>query len=370
MSILERIFSWCYAQSIRLYPLDFRTTFGAEIQSVFATALHEAQRSGPINLWHFIWREVHDWPVSIWREHLRARKEIQMNQNLTWRPLKTKELVVAMAIFVLPVIIVISELLFQNQVFVNPLRIAFILTLMAFILIVSLLGVIKGFPRWAVPYLGIVVTAIVMLEPSWQIWELFYQPVERAIGYYTKTLQVRVLYSTLRVGFFWLSVFVAATLLILLLAIWPRTRRLAQHIRQDWTLLSFMLYSGVVFALELVFEEYTHDDLWKMACWGCLALGAWVYLKSGSPRKRMLSLLVGITFAYWIAAIGKFYLVPLQTWGAFHGYQYDVYSRFEFWRTLGEWGWVMLFLLAPALLTLIPHSQEIAPDPDGNFIPA
>ena len=101
------------------------------------------------------------------------------------------------------------------------------LILMAFIIVVFLLGLIKGFPRWTVPFFGILVTTIVMLEPSWRIWDLFYQPVQMAIGYYTKTLEVRVLYSTLQEGFFWFSVFITAIILVLLLSIRPRTRQLA-----------------------------------------------------------------------------------------------------------------------------------------------
>lgn len=152
-----------------------------------------------------------------------------------------------------------------------------------------------------------------------------------------------MLYSILQIGFSWFTVFIAGIFLVLLLAIWPRTRPLARNIRQDWTLLSFMLYGGVVFALELVFEEYIYDEIWKIACWSCLALGALAYLKSGNLRKRILSLLFDLTLAYWIAAVGKWYLVPIRTWGAFHSYQYELYRRFEFWRTLGEWTWVVKF---------------------------
>jgi hypothetical protein len=95
-----------------------------------------------------------------------------------------------------------------------------------------------------------------------------------------------------------------------------------------------------------------------------------MYFKSADPRRRILALLAGATLNYWIAAIGKWYLVPHQTWGAFHGYDYETYSAFEFWRTLAEWGWTMLFLLIPTGLTLIPRHRE--PDhPSGeNLAPA
>jgi hypothetical protein len=359
MNLPARIIVGSYALSLKLYPAEFRADFSEEMKFVFAKAIDEVSND-PSKMLIIFGREMWDWPGSIWQAHMETKKggsrmdnEINPSTALT-----KKEITIAMTLYILPAIPAILTLIFGYQPAINRLMAGFYLTLMAFITIILIGGIIKGFPRWVMPFLGILVTAIVILEPSWRIWELFYQSVMQIIGYYTKTLQVRVLYSTLRVGFVWFCVFVGAVILVLLLAIWPRTRRLVKSIHQDWTLFSFMLYGGVVFALELVFEEYAYDELWKIACWGCLALGAWVYLKSSSTRNQILSLVIGVTLTYWIAAVGKWHLVPIQTWGAFHGHQYELYSWFEFWSTLGEWGWVILFMLAPALLTLMPRAQE------------
>jgi hypothetical protein len=131
-----------------------------------------------------------------------------------------------------------------------------------------------------------------------------------------------------------------------------------------------MLFGGVVFQLELIFEEYTNDELWKIACRVCLTIGAYFYFKNSDRRIRILALLIGVTLTYWIAAVGKWYLVPLQTWGAFHGFQYETYSRFEFWRTLAEWGWVMLFMLIPALLPQISRPATTNSVHKNDIIPA
>ncbi len=276
-----------------------------------------------------------------------------------------------MALFALPTVPAILKFIFGYQAVVNSIGDAVTIGLLVFVAVVLVLGLLKGIPRWSVPFLGIAVTALVLLELSWRIWGLFYRRVESAIGYYTNTLQVHVLYSTLRVGFFWFASFVAILILVMLLAIWPRTRRLAHSIHQDWTLFSFMLYSGVVFALVLVFEEYRYDEPWNIACWASLAVGAWAYLRSGSPGKRILVLFVGVTLAYWIAAVGKWYLVPLQSWETwFRWVDRETYRRFEFWRTLAEWGWVILFMLTPSLLTLLPRAAETAVTPAENRLGA
>ena len=292
-----------------------------------------------------------------------------MNQNSSaWQPPTTKEITVTLALFAIPAIaFAVTPAIARTTGGRLPEWLGYLL--LAIIPVALVLGIIKGFPRWTVPYVGIVVTVIVMLELSYPLWGFFATDVRR-IFKYSKTLQARVLYSALMSGFIWFMVFIAAVILILLLMAWPRTRQLARRIRADWTLLSFLLYGGVVFTIVLVFENYRYDEPWMIACWTCLAAGAWVYLKSSDPRKRSLALLTGVTLAYWIAAIGKWYLVPLQTWGAFHGYQYEIYRWFEFWRTLAEWGWVMLFMTIPALLTLIPRPQESDLAPEENLAPA
>jgi hypothetical protein len=371
MNLLTLIITWFYHLSLKLYPTEFRTNFSKEMKFVFSEAINEAN-DDLYKLLVTFWREMRDWPRSIWQAYRETRKNGSTMENEIDTPtsLTKKESMIAMVPYILPAILAIMTVIFGYQPGFNRLMARFYLTIMAFITIVLIWGAIKGFPRWTIPFLGVAVTAIVMQEPSWRIWELFYHSVQQAIDYYTKTLQVRVLYSSLQVGFFWFCVVIGAVILVSLLAIWPRTRVLARSIRRDWTVFSYMLYGGVVFALEFVFEEYTHDEFWKIACWGCLALGAWFYLKGDSTCKRILSLVIGVSLTYWIAAVGKWHLVPAQTWGAFHGYQYELYSWFEFWRALGEWGWVLIFMLAPALLTLKPHTQETSPNPKEGPISA
>lgn len=360
MSGWERLLVWGYRALLAFYPSEFRAEFGEEMQDVFAAAVAEARHHGGERAWRLIWRETRDWPGAVWQAHLDIRKGHAMmdSRSNSPAPLTRNEMIVAMALFVLPAVPAAVKFVFGYHTVTSSISSGLTIILIVFTAVVLVLGFRRGVPRWSVPFLGVAVTAIVMLELSWRIWELFYQPVETAIGYHTKTLQVRVLYSTLREGFFWFATFITATILIMLLAIWPRTRRLAQAIRQDWTLLSLMLYSGVVFNLELVFEEYAYDELLKIACWTILAVGAWIYLRSRSPRRRILALLAGVTLVYWISAVGKWYLVPLQSWGAWFHYDYETYCAFEFWRTLAEWGWVILFMLTPALTALLPRIPE------------
>ncbi len=369
MSILTRIFGWLYIQSLNLYPRKFRANFSEEMQTVFTAHIREAERDGWPRLLMLFGREVRDWPGAVWREHLYVKKGHNMNQNTSvWQPPTTKEILGTLALFAIvaitfaiaPAIAFASDSSLPDWLFVP----------LAIIPAASIFGIVKGLPRWIVPYIGAILTGIVFLGPFVWLWELIYSPVLKILGGRPTALLPRVIYQALMSGFSWFLTLTAAILLILLLMAWPRTRQFARRIRADWTLLSFLLYGGVVFAILLAFDEYRYDEPWMIAGWVCLAAGAWVYLKSRTTRNRTLTLLTGVTLAYWIVAIGKWYLVPLQTWGAFHGYDYETYRWFEFWRTLAEWGWVMLFMLIPALLTLIPRPQESDPVPGENLAPA
>ena len=332
---LTRILGWLYAQSLKFYPPGFRNKFSVEMKQVLLSAVEETKKNGALKLLVFFGREVRNWPGSIWREHLRSRKGLSMNHNnLAWRPLNTKELLAGLALFVLPIFSPILKIIFGYKAVINNMGYVFTLTILIIGLVVIILGIKNGFPRWSIPYLGVSIITIIMLQAVFPLWGLFATDVKRIIKYYTKTLLARIQYSALLNGFFWLMPFIVLIILILLLRAWPSTRKLAQRIRQDWTLLSFAIYGGVVFALELVFEEYAYDEAWKIACRVCLALGAWIYFKTADQRKRILTLIAGVTLTYWIAAIGKWIVLPQQSWSAWYGYYHWTYRRFELGSTL------------------------------------
>jgi hypothetical protein len=362
MKNLVQIFEWFYAQSLKFYPANFQAKFGEEMIIVFSKALNKALKGDLPVLLTFFGREILDWPGAVLREHMRTRKEVLMKQkNLTWKPLNPKEMLAGLALFVLPIISPFLTLIFGYKPVVNSIGSIFTWTILIIGLVIIILGVKYGFPRWSLPYLGVSITTIVMLQIVPPLWEMFYSDVQNLVHYSDKTLAARIQYSALLNGFFWLMPFVALILSILLLRVWPRTQALAQRIHHDWTLFSFMIYAGVAFHLELIFEEYIFDEAWKIACQVCLALGAWIYFKNADRRRRFAALMAGATFTYWIAAIGKWIVLPLQSWGAFYGFETN--RRVELGSTLASWGWVMFFMLIPALMTLFPRFNKADPLP-------
>ena len=122
-----------------------------------------------------------------------------------------------------------------------------------------------------------------------------------------------------------------------------------------------------MFDLELIFEEYTHDESWKIASRVCLFLGAWIYFKTADQRKRILALLAGATLFFGIAAAGQWIVLPLQSWGDFYGYDHWTYRRVMLSGTLTSWVSALLFMLVPALINLIPRPKRVVPIPEETL---
>jgi hypothetical protein len=329
------------------------------METVLAAALEQAQT--PLQIGRLFWRELRDWPGAIRRAHRYERSRIPMN---TPEPMTPWKWFLALALFILPVLSLVSNhLLASIGLLLLPI---FWGTLVAVVVV----SVGKGFPRWSVPYLGVLVFGVTLLGLFVPIWERVYPFTKNILGPEPWNLPQRVIYQALQSGSAWLLSLAIAGLLVFLLRFRSRSRSLSEAVMRDWTVLSFMLYGGTVISIVLAFEEYRYDDAWKIAAWACLGLGAWRYLKSETTRKRISALIVGVTAAYWIVAVGKLILVPLQTWGAFHGYQYETYRWFAFWQTLAEWVWVLIVLLIPAIFYRGQRREDSNTISKDKFIPA
>jgi hypothetical protein len=140
----------------------------------------------------------------------------------------------------------------------------------------------------------------------------------------------------------------------------PYTRIIWLRIRTDWTQLSFLLYGSIVFLVIFAFEEYRYDDIWKLAAWASLAVGAWVYLRAKGQKQRILALICGASGAMWIIAVGTWFLIPFQDWQA----RYSLIARQDLRWTdtsvvIVGWICILLAMIAPALLNLLPTSHSL-----------
>lgn len=279
------------------------------------------------------------------------------NGSIDEGPLPRSELLAAMIIFLLPLFSIWAVTGISLPQWMDY----FLLILFWGTVLFALgLAIIKGLPRWSLPYLGFVLVLGIILSRSDRIWSWIYPYFIQSFGprSYWSTL-IRVFYSGIFAFIMSFAILLSALILVNLLRLLPYTRRVWQRIRADWTQLSFMLYGGLVLGILLVFDEYRHEDIWKLIAWICLALGAWLYLRAKGQKQRILALIGGTTGAMWIVALAKWVLIPLQAWPT--GYPVAPSEATRWVETSGAliaWVCCLIILLAPALLNLLPQTPS------------
>ncbi len=356
-----------YTLLLRLYPTGFRDEFGEEMTAVFAKAVREAAKRGWVSLTAVFLREIRDWPGSVLQERLRARRrKMASNQFIEEKPLSRRELLAALIIFLLPIFFYIFA---TTGIPPSKWIDYFMLLLFGGALLFALgLAIIKGLPRWALPYLGFVLMLGIILSSD-SFWGWLYPHFVQSFGprpYWP--IPVRIIYSGVFQFIMLFFTLLSALILVNLLRLLPYTRGVWRRIQADWTQLSFMLYGGLVFYIILTFDEYHYKELWASIAWICLALGAWLYLWAKSQKQRILALIGGATGAMWIVAFAKWTLIPLQKWPVGYPYSPSEISRWtEPSNVMIDWVFILLILMAPALLNLLPSSspsdvqEDIAP---------
>ena len=363
MSLLRWFATRIYRLMLAGYPAEFRSEFGEEMQTVFSTTMIEAQRSDIDKLWKLTWRELRAWPGSVLQAYLQARRN-KMTVQDQFTPLRPSELLAALTIFLIPTIATLLVMIVGAGI-MNKLPKWLDIILVIFFLgsLTAAFGfaIIRGFPRWSHPYLGVLIVSQLLLGPFWplqRIWEWAYPHVYKVLGpTSTWSMLKRVWYQGVQSAFVWALVLLIAMTIITLLRLLPHTRSLWRRVREDWTQLSFLVYGGIVLYILLIFDEYRQDELWSLASWIFLAIGCLLYLHSQEKYQRILILLCGATLAMWIVAVGKWFLVPIQDWGPyFESHPPETERWFEFYRTIAEWICIVIVLLAPALLNFLPTS--------------
>jgi len=353
-----------YPKLLAFYPRKFRAEFGDEMNTVFVTEVYETQRLGMDHYLRLVFREFRDWPAAVLKEYFRERKANMAGQTgfVKNKALTRTELLAALALFLIPPLAALLNILIENL----PQWLGIILALLLFssIIAATVLAIVKGLPRWFPPYMGALLTGVVFLGPFWMIWEQIYPHILRILGPMNIwSMPIRILYQGLMNAFLWLLVLLAGVILVSVLRIWQVTRVVWQRVLEDWTQLSFLIYGGVVLNIVFVFDEYQYDQPWKIGAWACLAVGCWLYLHSANQSRQIVILLCGATLAMWIVAVGKWFLVPIQDWPVWFGNHSRESERwFEAGRTLADWACIVITLLIPSLLKLLPRSQKSIPE--------
>jgi hypothetical protein len=223
-------------------------------------------------------------------------------------------------------------------------QVAFVILFWSAVLGLFLLGSAKGLPRWFLPYLGLPLLFVAIL--------LFNILVEMRVDVWWHRLS-GFLSGFNFGGFLWMGLILLVFLLLVISRLVPRFHPFYQRLRDDWTLLSFLLYGAAPLALWITFDGYVNEEPFAILSLFMLALGGWFYLRNDEPLKRFVSLQIGLALSMLTATLGKAVL--------FMGSWFQVFNstwKDELVATVGTWVWLALIMLIPLVFKMFPQSKD------------
>jgi hypothetical protein len=338
-----------YKALMLLYPRRFRAEFGTEMQYIFSQMIGEAFERGPLPALDTLVRELFHIPLEALRQHLR------LNANrLAWMgPATRGEILIALMFFILP-----STYIFINS-YVNNSTVMVWGLIGLIIIALMVIGFLKGFPRWSLPYLGLGLAAVSFVFVFEWAADLVTPAMMGRFGPIPRDASTRLLLQAFWAGLLWLSLLTFTATVLGFLALVRRFRPLLQSIKNDWTLVSYILYYGATFTLFLAHDQYRVDQPFALASAICLACGAWFYLQGTQTRQRILALLSGFSLAMLAALAGRWSFIPGNGDTAWPlailldpvRWPVAIWSVFD-------WGWIILILILPALPQIIKKRNK------------
>jgi hypothetical protein len=215
------------------------------------------------------------------------------------------------------------------------------------------LGLIKGLPRWFLPYAGLIGSFLSLGFTD--------HTINRVLHFWGPwvLLHLRspwVVRSICNQGVTWLGLLGVVTFTVLISVGWRPLRPFYWRIRDDWTLLSFGLYGATLTGLLITFDDYPYDKPYVIVASLILAACGWAYLRSAHTWRRLLALFAGITLSMAVAATGKG-IIYTRHWPGRRLFTWQT----EVGGTVVLWGWLVVMILIPALLTLLPRLHKSLP---------
>jgi len=325
VSRLVRLAVGIYRVLLNLYPADFRTEFGAEMQAVFEQAITNRGGFGAIAA--YCLRELRDLPASLLQNYWFS----QIGEGtMTTQPVLTKSSKWETFLGMLPFLAFgLASMLGKVP---RPFHDGYLF--LGFYLLALgglLVGWVRGFPLWTISYLG------------WSLVFAWWWSDMHTYGFSIFGL------SILDWGWItWRPLAVTAIIALL----WTRSlqpiKAFFTGIWQDWTRLSLALYTFLAFVW-LLYDENHHPYLllFMLASTLSVSAGVWFFLSSDRVSGRVFSLLAGFVSLMIIGGICE------ATW------DYRAYYSFPnvpdpwyltIWRGVMIFSFYAVILLWPALL--------------------
>lgn len=337
-----------YALLLQLFPKSYRYEYGEELQAVFNLSLKDALKTGKLETARVVLRELISLPKAIVHEHLRERKKSmggRFSLPFEFAPGSRSEALAALAPLLILVVLTNGTYILFSSLGVWPgwMVNAFVYSLISLFLILLLLGLANGLPRWSMPYLGMLLALFSVYSISVLIYAYY--------GGYDLYERSWFLGALVNQMYMWSGLIVFVLLVVMASAILPAFKQF----RRDWTLLCFLVYGTAPFAVVLAFDDYQQVESFTLLALSIQALGIWFYLKTHGKWKRFLVLFAGLTLSMWAVGISKVILAPSQPW--FRGNALDWWGP-EMMSPVIMWAWLAVGMLLPSVIHFFPKVRK------------
>lgn len=334
-----------YRLLLNTYPPAYRALFGDEMYDTFFEGVEEAESLGTLPF--FLLREIRDIPGMLirayWEEWMaKLETGVHILQNIAstsdlppappdgrdswWQVLFEMSLFLAAGLL----LILVTYFPFEGvrpgwQRDVQFLR----SSILPFTVPVLLFGLMRGLPRWAYPFAGLLLCYSGFVAGQTGLW-LF-----------------------LTIMFLASSVLFLATILTnpqpsrLPIPI----RRIGQSISLDWTRLSFAVYGAMPLVILMAFDDSHFDNRTPFLALSVLAMIVSVLLYSRSRTKslQLLTLFAGMTFSLGCAWLDRITITNSMSSWIIVSSRTDAGNLWLFFLWIQ---WIVLLLFPGILLTL------------------
>jgi len=299
-----------YRAALSCFPQGYRRKYTDELLYAVRMAAADAEAQGRVSLLRLAWRELRDLPLAIVRAHLHERS-VQMNlkpgAHLPGGPMRGWQLGAVFLPFLLPLLDSLRFWAFENAIpWLIP---ALGLPFLGLLVVVWVAGLVRKFPVWALPALGMAfffVSAILQLTAQAAVFVIVMLPLYG--GWPSGFALAEDIWMMLLVQLFFLVIMVGVV--ALLLRIFPRFHA---QVRQEWTLLSFLLY-GIAILPVLGNDEFHGVEGYQTLSLLILAVGAGLYLAAPRRWQRVLALVVPAVLSPAVMSLGLYQTFPAQSW--------------------------------------------------------
>ena len=315
-----------YRVALTCFPEEYRYEYAEELLYAVRLCAAEAATQGRVPLIRLVFRELRDLPLAILRAWLHGRRSsmnLTPGAHLPGGPVRIWQVGAILLPFLLIFVNPLQTWLYQKVP--QWLVLAIYLILFGMLVLVWVAGLARQLPVWTLPAFGILlsfVSFILHLIAQFVIYLTVRMPIALLSLLSGKGLSIQVgriwpdaLSLAGNIGFALLVQLLYLVIVVVLvtglLLILPRFHA---RVRQEWTLLSFLLYGTSILPFFIAGDEFHGVELYQSASLLILIIGAGLYMLAPKRWQRVLALLLPAVLSPAVLSLSFYQLFPVQDW--------------------------------------------------------